>query len=119
MLFRSIVSNDQGNDIANKVRSADAAAGSTIIISYNDYGDLWTGSDSVIPSTVSNISLDPLLSANVATLYQPTIGSPAIDAGLNSASRLPSIDLQGRGRSLDGNGDGSSVTDIGSYEYSR
>jgi parallel beta-helix repeat protein len=43
-------------------------------------------------------------------------GSPCIDVGYNSASKLPSMDLDGRPRILDGNDDGMAVVDMGAYE---
>src|SRR5204863_7657821 len=43
--------------------------------------------------------------------------SPAIDAGLNSATALPSVDMDGHGRILDGNKDGTAVVDMGVDEF--
>jgi CSLREA domain-containing protein len=43
-------------------------------------------------------------------------GSPAIDAGANA--RCPDTDQRGEVRPIDGNGDGSTVCDIGAYEFS-
>lgn len=46
--------------------------------------------------------------------------SPAIDAGINEnpAVTLPEQDLAGKPRIYDGDGNGSSVIDMGAYEYS-
>jgi hypothetical protein len=45
------------------------------------------------------------------------LNSPCIDAGVNTAPAIPAFDFHGDARVLDGNGDGSSVTDIGADEF--
>jgi predicted outer membrane repeat protein len=50
--------------------------------------------------------------------YHLTSISPCIDAGTNSPSgQLPTTDLDGNPRPIDGNSDSDSVADIGIYEY--
>ena len=44
-------------------------------------------------------------------------GSPCIDAGTNSLSGLPELDLDGSPRLVDGDWDGTTVVDMGAYEY--
>ncbi len=63
-----------------------------------------------------NISADPLFVKAPMNL-QLQAGSPAIDAGTNSAPDLPKKDLAGKPRIVDGNGDGSKIVDIGAYEF--
>lgn len=63
-----------------------------------------------------NISADPLFVKAPMNL-QLQAGSPAIDAGTNSAPNLPKKDLAGKPRIVDGNGDGSKIVDIGAYEF--
>jgi len=46
-------------------------------------------------------------------------GSPCIDAGTNTGSDLPAEDIDGKDRSLDGDGDGAGVADMGAHERSR
>jgi len=46
--------------------------------------------------------------------YHLLTGSPAIDAG--SAAGAPATDFDGRSRPLDGNDDGVTAYDIGTYE---
>src|SRR5207247_120683 len=49
--------------------------------------------------------------------FHPQSGSPAIDAGSNSAPNLPATDLDGNARIVDGNDDGTAVVDMGAYEF--
>jgi dockerin type I repeat protein len=68
-----------------------------------------------------NIKSDPLLTADFHLQY----GSPAIDAGDNTALRfisfysLENTDFEGDPRVIDGNGDGNAVVDIGADEDAR
>jgi hypothetical protein len=64
-----------------------------------------------------NISVDPLFGSERKHRYQLDPGSPAIDAGDNSAPNVPPTDLAGRPRVVDGNGDGNPVIDMGVYEF--
>ena len=58
-----------------------------------------------------NISVDPLFVALLSDNYRIQSGSPAIDAGSNSATGLPSRDFAGDARIING------VVDIGADEY--
>ncbi len=49
--------------------------------------------------------------------YRLPAGSPAIDRGDPLVVTLPTDDLDGAPRPVDGNGDGASRRDIGAYEY--
>ncbi len=67
--------------------------------------------------TYGNLSADPLF-VNVANGdFHLKSGSPAIDAGNNSAPQIPSTDLDGNPRVQDATGLGYPVVDIGAYEY--
>lgn len=46
---------------------------------------------------------------------RPRAGSPAIDAG--SSEGAPAVDIEGRPRPQDGNGDGRTAWDVGAYEF--
>lgn len=60
---------------------------------------------------------DPLLAGPLSGMeygMMPGPGSPAVDAGDNSA--CPAVDIGNAPRPADGNGDGSAACDIGAYE---
>ena len=65
--------------------------------------------------TNGNISADPLFVGTTNLMLQA--GSPAIDAGDNAAPNLPAKDLANKPRIVDGNGDGSTIIDMGAYEF--
>ena len=58
-----------------------------------------------------NISLDPVFVNPSKGNYQLQSGSPAINAGTNSAPNLPAKDLAGKARTVGG------TVDIGAYEF--
>jgi hypothetical protein len=64
--------------------------------------------------TNGNISVDPQFVSKNAKLSP---GSPAIDAGTNSAPNLPGKDRASKPRVVDGNNDGIATVDLGAYEY--
>jgi hypothetical protein len=65
-----------------------------------------------------NISADPLfVHLTSGSNYHLQGGSPAIDRGDNSAPSLPATDLDGDPRTLDGNGDGIAIVDMGADEF--
>jgi len=70
-----------------------------------------------------NLSADPLFARNaVADVpgdYHLQMGSPAIDAGDNTAAQTAAADLDGNARIADGNGDGDARVDMGAYEYTN
>ncbi len=82
---------------------------------YSSGGQAWSG---ICDSTSNpNISVDPQF-VNVGNgMYEIEPTSPAVDAGDNSAQNLPTVDLAGNPRILDGNNDCVSTIDIGAYEF--
>jgi hypothetical protein len=64
-----------------------------------------------------NISADPLFVNPAAGDYHLRPGSPAIDAGDNTAPHLPATDFDGNLRIFDGDHNGSSIIDMGVYEF--
>ena len=60
-----------------------------------------------------NFAAAPMLDSQ----FQPLPGSPAIDAGNNSASQSTAYDYWGRPRIFDGNFDGVARVDVGAFEF--
>ena len=120
IIYGNTVSTNQslGDDIANQVRNnTQEVADSSLLISNSNYSELWSSSTAVAPQLTGNISTDPLLSISSSTLYQLNAISPCIDTGLNTAPNLPKNDLAGNIRKWDGNTDGTTIVDMGCYEY--
>lgn len=65
--------------------------------------------------TNGNISVNPDFVGK--SNFRLKAGSPAIDAGNNSAPDLPSTDLAGNARVINGNNGASAIVDIGAYEF--
>jgi serine protease len=61
-----------------------------------------------------NVSANPSFVDAAGHVFRLQAGSPAIDAGSNV--EIPAVDFAGGARSLDGNGDGDAVADIGAFE---
>jgi serine protease len=59
-----------------------------------------------------NISADPLFVNAAGGDFHLQATSPSIDVGSDSAPRLPSLDIAGNERVLDGNGDCLAVVDM-------
>ncbi|MBS1801299.1 MAG: Ig-like domain repeat protein [Acidobacteria bacterium] len=81
---------------------------------YNNAGPLVDSACPTISGINGNISL-PAGFANSSDLHLAP-GSPAIDAGNNSAPNLPSTDLDGNPRIQDSAGNGFTTVDMGAYE---
>ncbi|MGH2960291.1 MAG: choice-of-anchor Q domain-containing protein [Solirubrobacterales bacterium] len=93
---------------------------SSLYILYSMYAP--TAGGCLVPSLGNQIrsgSLQPAYKNAAASDYRPAAGSPVVDAGNPVAYRPfdPKLDLGGLQRFIDGNGDGSAITDIGAYEF--
>lgn len=67
--------------------------------------------------TNSNISLDPQFVSAENENFDLSPGSPAIDSGDTSLIDLPSNDILGRPRPVDGDGNDIADADMGAFEY--
>ncbi|MGD0922710.1 MAG: choice-of-anchor D domain-containing protein [Terriglobia bacterium] len=65
-----------------------------------------------------NISADPVFVDRSSADFHLQAASPAIDAGDDTATGLPTTDVDGDARVLDGNGDTVPAVDMGADEYS-
>jgi hypothetical protein len=65
--------------------------------------------------TDGNIRQDPLFVGGED--YHLLAGSPCIDAGTNCDPNIPTKDKDGKGRYLDGDNNGTTVVDLGAYEF--
>jgi hypothetical protein len=86
---------------------------------FNPSGTTFAGSCSSSSGNNGNISADPLFVNPAASDFHLQAPSPAIDAGSNIAPSLPTQDIAGNPRILDGNGDCVATVDMGAYEFAR
>ena len=89
-----------------------SGTGATVNHYCNDCGDfdIYDGDNL---HHADNMNQNPLLTAD----FHVQSGSPCIDKGDNVAPGLPPTDFEGDSRTIDGDGDGSAVVDMGADEY--
>ncbi len=102
---------DLANSFANLIGNPNTAGG---LIHGTNGNILGNGSGAVLP--LASILNPSLVNNGGPTLTHALIfGSPAIDAA--NAGLAPATDQRGIARPVDGNNDGSTVADIGSFEF--
>ncbi len=117
-----------GNSAGNLVDEIANSGGGVVLNDYNLFGlDGNAGmfgvspgpTDMIINESTLSAVLNPILSDNGG--YTPThslvSGSPAIDF-IPAASCLMVADQTGKGRPIDGDGDGTADCDVGAFEFS-
>lgn len=82
---------------------------------FNPTGNAYGGICTDQTGQNGNISANPqfVSGGNVRLQY----GSPAIDAGNNRAPDLPTTDISGKPRLVNGNGGPTAIVDMGAYEF--
>ena len=114
-LTNCILWGDIGGEIINTFDSS-------VTVSYSDVQGGWSGTG--IFDAGNNINADPLFVDALGDLHLRR-GSPAIDTGTNEflspqgTNLVPSIDLDGNPRPLDGGTGRGAITDMGAYEFVR
>jgi hypothetical protein len=111
-LIRGNTATADGDDIYVDDDPNDTGTPATVNLFNNDYTQ-FAIKDGTGLSEGNNIDQPPLLTGD----FHLQAGSPCIDAGENSAPGIPATDFEGNNRIIDGNGDGSSVADMGADEY--
>jgi parallel beta-helix repeat protein len=84
---------------------------------YNPNGPSYGGAYPDQTGSYGNISVDPLFVNAAANDYQLNAGSPAIDAGNNSAPLMLSTDFLGNARIVDATAKTYPIVDMGAYEF--
>lgn len=107
------------NIVAFNSQGIRSLSGPAVFSNNNVYGNTAGNYASVADPTGmnGNISSDPRFLGRAYGDYHLTDGSPCVDAAKDSDR--PISDLEGRGRNIDGDSDGSLLADIGVYEFRR
>jgi hypothetical protein len=69
-----------------------------------------------VAGSSGNFAADPLFLSSSNNDFHLSSASPAVDAGDNSASDVPTTDFDNNPRIADGNGDGTVIIDLGAFE---
>ncbi len=99
-----------------------AATGGEITVSFSGikkfYGNI---NDSVSNRLATDMMLEPASIVGIKKIYRLQPGSPAIDAGDNNipgqGGTCSPVDIVGKPRPIDGDGDFIAICDMGAFEY--
>jgi len=83
---------------------------------FSSGGPAYGGTCPDVTGVDGNISSDPLFVSVGSDDFHIQHGSESIDAGNNTAVGLPSVDLDGGERIIDGDLDGQAIVDLGVFE---
>ena len=90
-----------------------SGSGTPLTLSHNDFFNNSVDGSGYTPHP-TDIDADPLFANPGAGDFHMPFDSPCVDSG--DPANAPEADVDGNARPADGNGDGSSVVDIGPYE---
>lgn len=93
----------------------DFSSNNVFSVSGSPYGGVCTNQTGIN----GNISSDPSFASPAVGAYYLNDGSASIDAGDDRVSNLPPVDFIGNSRTIDGDGDGIPVVDIGAIEFAK
>jgi hypothetical protein len=85
-------------------------AGPPFVVTSVSFSDIQGGH-----AGIANIDQDPLFVDAPNSNFRLSLGSPGIDAGINTEA--PASDLDRTARPIDGDGDGMAVVDMGAFEF--
>jgi hypothetical protein len=86
-------------------------------IESNGFNNNFSALDGIWTGWGGNINSNPRFQDPSNSDFHLKFTSPCIDAGTNSAPRLPAVDFDGDPRIFDGNDDGTAIVDIGADEF--
>ena len=120
-LDNSIVEGPEKDMVVTAGTAQLGTASAKIIASYTSYTS-WLattlpGGVAQVASGAGRLDVDPLFVDPAAGDYRLTPGSPVVDKG-DPAPGGAILDLAGKARVVDGDGDGTAVRDMGAYELS-
>ena len=105
-ITNSIIWLNRFQEALSQIENSDSSSPS---VTYSDIQGGYAGE--------GNIDADPMFKDPANGDFHLLPGSPCIDTGTNEVEGLPETAFEGDPRTLDGNGDAASVTDMGADEF--